>query len=166
VYRTADGYVAVTVKTDDAFARVASLVPPLVPFASLSTEERIDRRVVLDTAFLSWAESRTADELVGRLRPIEGVAAGRCHSFASALDSGDLVRHGQIETLDHPVTGTRSYVRLPVRIDGKPMSSTRPAPVFAQHTDEVLREWISADRDAIAKLRDENAIGTVPAARR
>jgi hypothetical protein len=34
--------------------------------------------------------------------------------------------------------------------------------VFADHTDEVLREWLDADGSRLARLRDERVIGTTP----
>lgn len=89
-----------------------------------------------------------------------------CRTFRDAHDSGLLDELGLLERLDHPVTGTRPYVAAPVRIDGERLRSTRPAPLFAQHTDEVLAQWAGYEPSRLDELRASGAIGTVPSARR
>ena len=79
----------------------------------------------------------------------------------------DALRYrGLLETHVHPVTGERDYLAIPVFVDGAPLAGTRAAPVFDQHTDEVLREWAGYDDATLAARRASGAIGTVPGSAR
>jgi crotonobetainyl-CoA:carnitine CoA-transferase CaiB-like acyl-CoA transferase len=57
-------------------------------------------------------------------------------------------------TLEHPITGEEPTHPSPWGSWEEP----RPAPLLGQHTDEVLREWLALDDDAIAALRDRGAL--------
>jgi len=80
--------------------------------------------------------------------------------------SGELERRSLLEWLDHPVTSRRAYMALPVAVDGRPLTSTRAAPVFGEHTADVLAEWIGITGARLDALRAGGAVGTVPRARR
>lgn len=86
-------------------------------------------------------------------------------TFADGYSDGTFAARGLVERVTHPVTGDRDYLTVPVRIDGRPSLTVRPAPCFDQHTDEVLAEWAGMGPDEIRKLRDVDAIGTRPRAR-
>lgn len=66
---------------------------------------------------------------------------------------------GHLETVEHPVAGRRDHVASPLRIDGRRPASPRPAPLFDQHTDEVLADVAGYDADRLAALRARGAIG-------
>ncbi len=67
-----------------------------------------------------------------------------------------------LELVDHPVAGKRAYLGIPVALDGEPLRADGPAPMFDQHTDEVLTEWLGYSPERLAALRGDEAIGTVP----
>jgi crotonobetainyl-CoA:carnitine CoA-transferase CaiB-like acyl-CoA transferase len=113
----------------------------------------------------AWCAARPADEVVAGLRgrgPGWGAEVARRYGEARA----GLEARGALEELHHPVTGRRPYLALPVRIDGSPWRSRRPAACFGQHTDEVLQDWLAAPVERLAGLRDAGAIGSAPPARR
>jgi crotonobetainyl-CoA:carnitine CoA-transferase CaiB-like acyl-CoA transferase len=103
------------------------------------------------------------EEVVDALRA-RGWKAAPALSYRAARP--DLEARGLIERLDHPVTGDRPYLALPVRIDGAPWRSRRPAACFAQHTDDVLHDWVGIDPARLAGLRAQGVVGTTPPARR
>jgi crotonobetainyl-CoA:carnitine CoA-transferase CaiB-like acyl-CoA transferase len=78
----------------------------------------------------------------------------------------DGLPDGAVEEVEHPVTGRRQYITLPLTVDGRPLRTTKPAPMFDQHTDEVLAEWAGLSGDEIAALRAAQAVGTRPAVKR
>ena len=93
------------------------------------------------------------------------VVDGRRHrvvTWDDGLRAGSL----PVETVTHPVTGERTYLALPVTVDGRRLTTRRPAPLFDQHTDEVLGEWGGLAPAEVAELRASAAVGTVPRARR
>jgi crotonobetainyl-CoA:carnitine CoA-transferase CaiB-like acyl-CoA transferase len=162
-YPCLEGRWLVVVVADDAQYDALRGVVDGLPDASMA--ERCRRRDELDGILTAWTSARTVDDAVAALdgAGIDAMAALR---YQDVHRDGHLEDRGMIERLVHPVTGDRPYVGLPVRIDGKPWRSRRPAARFAQHTDEVLRDWLDLDDDRLATLRAAEVIGTTPGRRR
>jgi crotonobetainyl-CoA:carnitine CoA-transferase CaiB-like acyl-CoA transferase len=69
----------------------------------------------------------------------------------------------RFETVDRDVIGPVRELRPPVLVDGKPVSTRRPAPIFDEHTDEVLTEVAGYSPERIAELRADRVVGgTLP----
>lgn len=79
-----------------------------------------------------------------------------------AADRPELERLSAFETLVHPVTGARRYLGIPVRVDGCPLGSRAPAPVFDQHSDALVRSWLELDDEGIRALRSGGGMGGRP----
>jgi crotonobetainyl-CoA:carnitine CoA-transferase CaiB-like acyl-CoA transferase len=84
--------------------------------------------------------------------------------FAGLQQRSPFAELEVVEPVVHPVTGTRDCLRVPVRIDGRAVSTRMAAPIFDQHTDAVLRDWLSLGPDSIAELRRTRVVGTMPSA--
>jgi crotonobetainyl-CoA:carnitine CoA-transferase CaiB-like acyl-CoA transferase len=110
----------------------------------------------MDAEMTTWTSKRTArsvmEEMIGQ--PVR--------TLADLYGNGTLRDRGLLEEIEHPVTGRRTYFRMPITVDGSRPDSRRPAPVFAQHTDEVLREWLGLNTGRIESLRAADVIGTTP----
>jgi crotonobetainyl-CoA:carnitine CoA-transferase CaiB-like acyl-CoA transferase len=74
----------------------------------------------------------------------------------------ELLALDPFERIVHPLTGERTYLRVPLRIDGAPLASARPAPLFDEHSDAVVAEWTGASEARIAELRAAGALGRRP----
>ncbi len=48
-----------------------------------------------------------------------------------------------------------------MEVDGSPVTTTRPAPIFDEHTDAVLAEVAGYDAARIAALREAGVVGGV-----
>jgi len=101
----------------------------------------------------------------GGWEAVVGERSEPVRTWDQLLATGELERRGLVEWLDHPVTGRRAYMALPVAVDGRRLVSTRPAPVFDEHTDAVLAEWAGITGHRLDALRASGAVGSVPAAR-
>lgn len=165
-YECAGGeWVAVVVRSDDQFAAlVGAASPHLDHLATLDGEARRHHRDDLDAALTAWTRSIPADDVERRLDEA-GVPVQRARSYHRAHDEV-LRTWGLVERLVHPVTGDRPYLALPVRTDGRPWRSRRPAACFGEHTDEVLGEWIGVAPERLDSLRAGGVIGTTPPIRR
>jgi crotonobetainyl-CoA:carnitine CoA-transferase CaiB-like acyl-CoA transferase len=108
---------------------------------------------------LASSLERGAEELVGALRK-RGVGAREVLHYAEA--SGVAPMADAVESLAHPVTGTCDYLRVPLRIDGRRLDSRAPAPLFDQHTLEVLEQWAGRSADELAPALEAGAIGGAP----
>lgn len=60
--------------------------------------------------------------------------------------------------MPHPVEGTVPNIGFAVKLSATPARLTRPPPLLAEHTDEVLAE-INIDAAERRALRDDGAFG-------
>jgi crotonobetainyl-CoA:carnitine CoA-transferase CaiB-like acyl-CoA transferase len=105
------------------------------------------------------SQSRSAAELLAALES-RGAAATEVLHFAEARD--DPLLRETIETVEHAVTGSRPYLRVPLEVDGRPLDTRSPAPLFGQDTHDVLAEWLSMPDDRIDRLVAGGAVGGAP----
>jgi crotonobetainyl-CoA:carnitine CoA-transferase CaiB-like acyl-CoA transferase len=157
-YPTADGRWLALVVADDTERSALAAVLGDGPVPA-------DDRDAADALVAAWTARHSLVEALTLLQGA-GVRAVSGRTYDDVYRGGDLEARGMVERLVHPLTGERSYVGLPVRIDGQRWASRRPAARFAEHTDDVLREWLDIDPDRLGDLRARDVVGTVPGRRR
>ena len=64
-----------------------------------------------------------------------------------------------LETVEHPVTGAVRHLASPFLLDGQRPATTGPAPLFDQHTDEVIAQLAGYDQQKLDELRQAEVIG-------
>ncbi|MCE8033568.1 MAG: CoA transferase [Halomonas sp.] len=69
-----------------------------------------------------------------------GVPAGPINDFAQALDDPHYQARGMVQEMDHPVIGRMKTIGFASKLSGTPPQIRRPAPLYAQHTDEIMTE--------------------------
>ncbi|HUK30908.1 MAG TPA: CoA transferase, partial [Candidatus Acidoferrum sp.] len=99
---------------------------------------------------------RTVAEWLQRLEK-SGVPAGPVLDIAQMhADPQTLAREMIVETM-HPTAGNVKAIGLPIKFSDTPGGVRRPAPVFGQHTREVLREYGLSDAE-IDRMAEQGAI--------
>lgn len=86
-----------------------------------------------------------------------GVPAGPINDFAEAMSDEHYLARGMVQEMDHPVIGKMKTIGFPSKFSLTPSQIRSPAPLFAQHTDEVL-EKLGLSRDELDLLRTEGCI--------
>ncbi|MCQ4320174.1 CaiB/BaiF CoA transferase family protein [Stutzerimonas stutzeri] len=86
-----------------------------------------------------------------------GVPAGPINDFAQAMHDEHYLARGMVQEVSHPVIGEMKTVGFPTKFSRTPLQIRRPAPLFAEHTDEVLHGIGMTDED-IRNLRSEGCI--------
>ncbi|MCQ4313186.1 CoA transferase [Stutzerimonas sp. VN223-3] len=86
-----------------------------------------------------------------------GVPAGPINDFAQAMHDEHYLARGMVQEVRHPVIGSMKTIGFPAKFSRTPLEIRRPAPLFAEHTDEVLHGIGMTDED-IGSLRSEGCI--------
>ena len=150
-------YVAVAVESRphwDALARVLDLP---CPFA-----DRFDHADALDDLLGLWMREREPFAAAGRLQR-NGVPAYVVMRPSDLYHDPQLAHRGFFVTLDHPEMGPTPYDG-PVTIYSRtPQTLRRPAPLFGEHNERVLREILGLSDREIAGYREAGALGMVRA---
>ncbi len=102
------------------------------------------------------AGERVAEELIAAVRGVGGTAVTVLDPWtAPAVEP--VADH--LETVDHPVTGPVRHIASPFLLDGVRPPTRSPAPLFDQHTDEVIAQYAGYDAKRLAALREAEVIG-------
>ena len=126
---------------------------------------------VFPTADGDWVavvSARSCDELVSSSKGRKSIdficevraRGGRAEvvlDFEAA--SSDSRMQPWLEEVVYPLTGTISSLRVPLRVNGTYADTRRPAPVFDQHTEQVLSDWIQCSERRMRGLRSAGALG-------
>ncbi|MBF4162713.1 CoA transferase [Nocardioides acrostichi] len=164
-YRTADGAeVAVSVEDDAQWARLAAL-PWVGEWAGdprfATTAGRAAATEELDALLSRACGALVSTEVIDDLRGI-GVPASRFEVGDDLVLHPQLVARHRVVEIDHPVVGPQPYLAGPAVFTGGPsMLPTAPAPLFGQHSDEILRRLGRTDEE-IARMRADGLLADSP----
>lgn len=86
-----------------------------------------------------------------------GVPAGPINDFAQAMGDEHYLARGMVQEMEHPVIGRMKTIGFPSKFSATPSQIRSPAPLFGQHTDEVLGD-LGLAPDELATLRDAGCI--------
>ena len=111
----------------------------------------------LDALIEEWTSQREPGEVMNTLQAA-GVAAGVAARAVDALADPQLEHLNAFVEVDHPVVGKRIYPGIPFRITDMTFPESRPAPLFAEHTEEICREILQLPKNEIGRLADEGVI--------
>ncbi|WP_419538222.1 CoA transferase [Mycobacterium colombiense] len=165
-YAGDDAWVAVAVLEDDTWPALAEVIgrPDLGVDLSFRREPgRRERADEIDKLIAEWTTHRSPAEVVACLRA-RGLGAAPVVSAADLLDDEQLEARGFWEVVDHPVVGRFKTIGLPFAFAGRPRRwITTPAPLYGQHTAEVLTEVLMKTADDLSALEGVGAISGRPA---
>jgi succinate---hydroxymethylglutarate CoA-transferase len=159
-YAAKDAMMALAIGNDAQFAKCAAVLghPEWAGDARFATNRaRVEHRHLVDGAIAQALAADTADNWLAKLKSA-GVPCGRINSVAEALADPQTQARAMIEAVKHPAIGDLKLVGMPYKFSGTPASVRRPPPILGEHTDEILREELALDADAIAALRRDRVI--------
>ena len=104
-----------------------------------TNRDRMENRLELETVLNGYFQKRTTDDWIASLE-VAGVPAGPVLSIREMhRDPQALAREMVVET-QHPIAGAVKTIGAPVKFHGSPGGVKRPAPLFGQHSREVLAQ--------------------------
>ena len=155
VYRCigTDNWLAITVRSAEEWRALAEVIerPDLGGDSSLADlAGRQARHDEIDAAITAWTARLEQYEAAEALQA-RGVPAGPVLANWQVLPDPHIHERGVYQTVVYPVVGAYPATTWPWRFERTPARISRPAPLFAQHNREVLRE-AGLDDAAIAAL--------------
>ena len=165
VYRCAgtDNWVAITARSTDEWQQLAGAIgrPDLRDDPGLaSLAGRRARHDELDSAIAAWTAGYEQYEVAMALQDLRVPAAPVLANWQIQADPH--IHHRQFyRTTVHPVVGAYPTTTWPWRFERTPARLERPAPLFAQHNREILRE-AGLDEPSIAALYESGTTSDAP----
>jgi len=159
-FASSDGYITLAVGNDRQFAACASCIgkPGLAKdprFASNSV--RVENRELLVPILREVFSTRTTSSWLQELSAA-GVPAGPVNSVADVLTDAYAAERGLVRTMQHAFDAELPTVANPVGFSRTPVSYGSAPPTLGQHTNEVLKEWLSYSDEKIESLQAAGAI--------
>src|SRR5438477_1820710 len=103
-----------------------------------------------------WTVSRNKHDVMMAFAG-RGIVCGAVLDTAEVLQDPHLRERGTIVDLDHPTRGRFSTIISPLRLSDSPVTPRR-APLFGEHTEEVLRSLAGYTAEDVAALRRKGVV--------
>lgn len=135
-----DRWIALAVRSEAEWRNLCGLVEPktfATSFGSLSSGQRQEHRVDIETALEAWTATLSGPELVDILQGV-GIPAALVHQYEEMVD--DLRAHdGELcADLPHPYLGDQTTFFVPWHLDGQTGGNKRHAPILGSDTALVF----------------------------
>ena len=155
VFPTADGHIILAVGNDSQFASFcqAAGCPELAQEARFKTmSQRIIHRGELIPLIAEVMRTRTKREWIEALEAAN-VPCGPINNMKEVFEDPQ-VRHRELRVdMPHPLGGTASVVRSPLRLSETPVEYRLAPPMLGQHNDEVLRGLLGKSEGELTRLK-------------
>ena len=159
-FDVADGSVVIAVGNDRQFSALCDWLD----VGALSNDPRFvtnpDRnrhRVELAGLLQEQLRKKTRDDALSQLPEI-GVPVATINDIAQAFAEPQVQHRGGRIDLPHASAGTAPGIANPLHFSRTPITYRNAPPLLGEHTDEVLKELLEVDDDAVADLRNRGVV--------
>ncbi len=158
IHPTKDGALYISVHSNHFFAALCELVdrPELATdprCASMRSRAAHAAELLPELrAALAARGAREWEEIFGERVPCAAV-----RPIEDMFDHPQVVAEELVATLDHPVVGRYRAMTKPIKFAETPGPPPRAAPIFGQHSDEILADYGYSGAD-VAALREKGVV--------
>jgi crotonobetainyl-CoA:carnitine CoA-transferase CaiB-like acyl-CoA transferase len=155
-FRTADGWIVVGGANQTNWMRVTQILeaPELADDPRFRENgSRMAHLKELEVELTRHFEKRTSKEWLEKL-DAAGVPAGPVNTINQMLADEQTLARDMVTEVTHSTLGTVKTLGLPIKLSETPGGPRRGAPVYGEHTREVLREHGYSDEAIDALIRD------------
>lgn len=158
-----DEWLVISVETDEQWAALAHLVGggDLMGADLATVEGRRRQHDWIDHVLARWSAGLGKYEAMERCQAV-GVPAGAVLKASDLVGDPHLIARHFFEETDHPVVGRETLPGLNFKLSKTPGGIRIPAPLFGQHTDEILRSTLGKSDEEIEWLRAQGIVGGLP----
>ncbi len=123
-----------------------------------SNTKRMANKEALDEILSRHLAKRKSAEWLGEFEAA-GVPAGPIFNVGEMLKDPQTLAREMVRTVEHPLHGEVQTIGFPVKFSQTPTSVDRPAPLYGQHTREVLQDCGYSEAQIEAMLKAGHAAG-------
>jgi crotonobetainyl-CoA:carnitine CoA-transferase CaiB-like acyl-CoA transferase len=87
-----------------------------------------------------------------------GMAFSPIYELSELSSDPQVMLNGYITEVDHPTLGKTKMVGFPLKFNKTPAQVSKSAPIFGQHTEEVLMDLLGYSWEDMGKLREQEVI--------
>src|SRR5690606_3890910 len=164
VFRAKDGYLTLGATGEKRWRKLCEILGTeewLTDPRFATNGARHENRLLLADLISEKLQARTADEWE-RIFNEAGIPCGPIYRVDQALEHPQVRHREMVVERAHPTMGTVRLLGVPVKFSETPAGLHRVPPLFAEHTDEILRE-IGISDDEIERLREAGIVRSGPA---
>jgi crotonobetainyl-CoA:carnitine CoA-transferase CaiB-like acyl-CoA transferase len=159
-FRTRDGYVTVGANTERMWRALCTDVldrPQWIDSPKYGTApDRLINVDALEQDIEAVLTTESTDHWVAKMLAV-GVPAGPVNTYDQMLSDPHLVVRDVTTTVEHPTMGPLRALSSPLRLSATPPLIQRAAPLFGQHSAEVL-EAFGLSAEAIEALQRSGVV--------
>lgn len=156
-----DRWAVVAVETDAQWERLCAVMdrPELTDEDRFSSQyARLRHHDEVDVVIEQWTSQRSPEE-VRHLLQSRDIPAGVVANERDLVDYDPQLRaRDYFSTHDHPSVGTQSYQGVPFKMSDCRVRFQSRAPLFGEHTEEVLAEWLGYAEKDVAEADELDAL--------
>lgn len=158
IYPCRDGHVSFIAGPPRNWPKIVDLVgnPELGSPEFATMPQRREKRAEIDALLLPWLMEHDKVDIFLSGQAI-GFAIGYVATMEDMAHSHQLIARDNLIEIEHPATGTVSYIGGPFKMTETPWQYER-APLLGEHNEEVLCERLSYTKEDLVKLRERGII--------
>ncbi len=160
VYECKDGHVAIICVQEAHWLNLCDLMGrgDLKDAAGFEDQGvRAQNEDAVDEAVEAWTRTLPKAE-VARLLRENRVPGAQVRNLEEVTADPHMHDRGMLHDITHPEMGDVVLPTSPLRFHGSPAPSVTLEPNIGEHTEDILREWLDMEADAITVLKETKAV--------
>jgi crotonobetainyl-CoA:carnitine CoA-transferase CaiB-like acyl-CoA transferase len=158
-FETADGWIVIGGSNQRNWTRMLEALeaePLADDLRFRDNSDRMGHLEELETALAPYFKARASDDLLARFEEL-GVPAGPVYDVNQMHRDPQVLARKMVVEVEHSKVGPVRTIGLPVKFSDTPGEVAHGAPIYGQHTKDVLRQCGFAEAE-IDALQSEGAI--------
>ncbi len=164
-FEAKDGWVVIGVGGQEVwkrFCQVISREELLEDPEFLTNKDRVKNVARLEKVVTEWTSQRSVADIVSLLLEASVPCSPILNVEQICKDPHIAGARGMIVEMDHPLGGTMHAVSCPIKFAGMKTAIRSAAPLYGEHTEQVLTDILELSKEAVIQLRKIGAIGGAP----